>query len=238
MATLDRMQTTAGSFALLGSTVPCDAFIVSRLRAAGAILLGKTNLDEWAGMRCKFAYSTGFSARGGQCRNPYMLSREASGSSSGSAVAISANVVPISFGTETDTSIIGPALVCGVVGIKPTVGLTSRNGIVPISSTQDSVGPFGRTVADAVLGLDVIAARDPEDASTMVSHRTQPESYAAFSSDRRALEGAKFGLPMKRFLGCCTSASTKSGGALAGVVEASRRRSGRGRHALRGREDT
>ena len=199
MATLDRMQTTAGSFALLGSTVPCDAFIVSRLRAAGAILLGKTNLDEWAGMRCKFAYSTGFSARGGQCRNPYMLSREASGSSSGSAVAISANVVPISFGTETDTSIIGPALVCGVVGIKPTVGLTSRNGIVPISSTQDSVGPFGRTVADAVLGLDVIAARDPEDASTMVSHRTQPESYAAFSSDRRALEGAKFGLPMKRF---------------------------------------
>ena len=199
MATLDRMQTTAGSFALLGSTVPSDAFIVSRLRAAGAIILGKTNLDEWAGMRCKFAYSTGFSARGGQCRNPYILSREASGSSSGSAVAVSANVVPVSFGTETDTSIIGPALVCGVVGIKPTVGLTSRSGIVPISSTQDSVGPFGRTVADAVVGLDMVAARDPDDEFTMVPDRKQPESYVGFLSDRHALKGARFGLPMKRF---------------------------------------
>jgi amidase len=199
MATKDKMQTCAGSWALLGSVVPKDAFIVSRLQQAGAIILGKTNLDEWAGMRCKESYSVGYSARGGQCRNPYRLSRSPEGSSSGSAVSVSANVVPVAFGTETDTSIIGPALVNGVVGIKPTVGLTSRAGIVPISSTQDSIGPYGRTVADAAAALDVIAGEDPDDIFTLVPDRKQPSSYLDCLADRHALKGSKFGLPMKRF---------------------------------------
>ena len=199
MATKDKMQTCAGSWALLGSVVPKDAFIVSQLRAAGAIILGKSNLDEWAGMRCKDSYSVGYSARGGQCRNPYRLSRSPEGSSSGSAVSVSGNIVPVAFGTETDTSIIGPALVNGVVGIKPTVGLTSRAGVVPISSTQDSIGPYGRTIADAVAALDVIAAPDPEDEFTTVPGRKQPKTYIDYMTDRHALKGAKFGLPMKRF---------------------------------------
>ncbi|KAK6431605.1 hypothetical protein LTR95_012236 [Oleoguttula sp. CCFEE 5521] len=198
MATSDRMQTTAGSWALLGSIVPKDAHIVSLLREAGAVILGKSNLDEWAGMRCSY-YSTGFSARGGQCRNPFDLTREPSGSSSGSAVGVSANLVPLAFGTETDTSIIGPALANGVVGIKPTVGLTSRGGVIPVSETQDSVGPFGRTVADAVLALDVIAGADDDDNLSTQPGRKQPSSYFAYVTDRRSLKGATFGLPMKRF---------------------------------------
>ena len=172
MATDDRMQTTAGSWALLGCKVPKDAFIIAQLRKAGAIILGKTNLDEWAGMRGD-VYSNGFTARGGQTRNPYILSRSPSGSSSGSAVTVSANIVPVAMGTETDTSIIGPALACGVVGIKPTVGLTSRAGIIPISETQDSIGPYGRTVADAAIAIDCIAAPDPED---QLHYRTRQES--------------------------------------------------------------
>ena len=199
MATKDKMQTCAGSWALLGSVVPKDAFIVSQLRAAGAIILGKSSLDEWAGMRCKDSYSVGYSARGGQCRNPYRLSRSPEGSSSGSAVSVSANIVPVAFGTETDTSIIGPALVNGVVGIKPTVGLTSRAEVVPISSTQDSIGPYGRTVADAVAALDVVAGPDRDDEFTTVPERKQPISYMDYVADRHALKGAKFGLPMKRF---------------------------------------
>lgn len=131
-ATKDAMQTTAGSWSLLGSTVCEDAFIVSKLRKAGAIILGKANMSEWASVRSK-TYSTGFSPRGGQVRNPFDLHKSPFGSSSGSAVAVSANLVPISFGTETDTSIIGPASANGVVGLKPTVGLTSRHGVIPIS---------------------------------------------------------------------------------------------------------
>ena len=198
MATADRMQTTAGSWALLGCIVPKDAYIVSRLRNAGAVIVGKSNLDEWAGMRCS-DYSTGYSARGGQTRNPYDLTKSPEGSSSGSAVSVSANLVPLAFGTETDTSIIGPAIVNGVVGIKPTVGLTSRSGIVPISETQDSAGSYGRTVADAVRALDVIAGPDPEDAFSTVPQRKQPRSYIDYLSDRKVLKGARFGLPMKRF---------------------------------------
>ena len=201
VATEDKMQTCAGSWALLGSVVPKDAFIVFRLRAAGAVILGKSNLDEWAGMRCKDSYSVGYSARGGQCRNPYRLSRSPEGSSSGSAVSVSANIVPVAFGTETDTSIIGPVLVNGVVGIKPTVGLTSRAGVVPISSTQDSIGPYGRTVRDAAAALDVIAGPDPDDDFTTVPERKQPKSYIVYETDRHALKGAKFGLPIKRFWG-------------------------------------
>ena len=199
MATKDKMQTCAGSWALLGSVVPKDAFIVSRLRAAGAVILGKSNLDEWAGMRCIDSYSVGYSARGGQCRNPYRLSRSPEGSSSGSAVSVSANIVPVAFGTETDTSIIGPALANGVVGIKPTVGLTSRAGVVPISSTQDSIGPYGRNVTDAAAALDVVAGPDPDDDFTTVPERKQPKSYIDCVTDRHGLKGAKLGLPMKRF---------------------------------------
>lgn len=132
IATKDAMQTTAGSWSLLGSTVSEDAFIVSKLRQAGAIILGKANMSEWASVRSK-TYSTGFSPRGGQVRNPFDLHKSPFGSSSGSAVAISANLVPVSLGTETDTSIIGPASANGVVGFKPTVGLTSRRGVIPIS---------------------------------------------------------------------------------------------------------
>ncbi|KAF1356424.1 amidase [Delphinella strobiligena] len=198
MATKDRMETTAGSWALLGCIVPKDAHIVSLLRKAGAIILGKSNLDEWAGMRSS-VYSNGYSARGGQCRNPYILSRSAEGSSSGPAASVSANIVPLSFGTETDTSIIWPAMVCGVVAIKPTVGLTSRAGVIPISETQDSVGPYGRTVADAVRALDVVAGADPDDKFSTAPERRQEKSYYDCLADKKMLKGAKFGLPMKRF---------------------------------------
>ena len=198
MSTKDKMETTAGSWALLGSIVPKDAHIVHLLRRAGAIILGKSNLDEWAGMRSS-AYSNGYSARGGQCRNPYILSRSPEGSSSGSATSVSANIVPLAFGTETDTSIIWPAMVCGVVAIKPTVGLTSRGGVIPISETQDSVGPYGRTVADAVRALDVVAGPDPDDGFSTVPERRQDKSYYESLTDRKALQGARFGLPMKRF---------------------------------------
>lgn len=170
------------------------------LRRAGAILLGKSNLDEWAGMRCSTGgYSAGFTARGGQCRNPFNLRKSPEGSSNGSAVSVSANVVPIAIGTETDTSVIGPAMVNGVVGIKPTVGLTSRGGVVPISETQDSVGVYGRTVADAALALDATAGPDPDDAYSTVPERKQPDSYHAHLTTRHALKGAKFGLPRNRF---------------------------------------
>ncbi|KAK4934876.1 hypothetical protein LTR10_023972 [Elasticomyces elasticus] len=198
MATADKMQTTGGSWVLLGCIVPKDAHIVHLLREAGAIILGKSNLDEWAGMRGSI-YSLGYSARGGQTRNPYLLNRSANGSSSGSAVAVSANIVPLAFGTETDCSIISPGMVNGVVAIKPTVGLTSRGGIIPISETQDSSGPYGRCVADAARALDVIAGPDPEDKFSTVPDRRQAKSYCDFLTDRHALKGARFGLPMKRF---------------------------------------
>ncbi|KAH0848924.1 hypothetical protein AYO21_08744 [Fonsecaea monophora] len=198
MATADKMQTTAGSWALLGCVVPKDAHIVHLLRQAGAVILGKANLDEWAGMRGS-VYSMGYSARGGQCRNPYMLTRSPNGSSSGSAVSVSANIVPLAFGTETDCSIISPGMVSGVAGIKPTVGLTSRGGVIPISETQDSVGHYGKCVADVARGLDVIAGPDPDDKFSTQPGRRQPKSYYACLTDRHALKGARFGLPSKCF---------------------------------------
>ncbi|KIX96203.1 uncharacterized protein Z520_07981 [Fonsecaea multimorphosa CBS 102226] len=198
MATADKMQTTAGSWALLGCIVPKDAHIVHLLRQAGAVILGKANLDEWAGMRGSI-YSSGYSARGGQCRNPYMLTRSPNGSSSGSAVSVSANIVPLAFGTETDCSVISPGMVSGVAAIKPTVGLTSRGGVIPISETQDSVGHYGRCVADVALALDVIAGPDPDDKFSTQPGRRQPKSYYACLAGRHALKGARFGLPSKCF---------------------------------------
>lgn len=163
----DKMQTTAGSLALLGSPAVADSTIAAKLRAGGAVILGKTNLSEWANFRSFFSTS-GWSGRGGLTHNPYSLDRNACGSSSGSAAAVSANFSAVSIGTETDGSIVCPANVNSVVGLKPTVGLTSRAGVVPISHTQDTIGPHGRTVADAAAVLNVIVSRtpDPKDPAT------------------------------------------------------------------------
>lgn len=163
--TADRMQTTAGSLALLGSRPARDAFIVGRLRAAGAVLLGKTNLSEWANFRSTMS-SSGWSGRGGQTENPYELARNPSGSSSGSAVAVAANLCAVAVGTETDGSIVSPASVCGIVGLKPTVGLLSRSGIIPIAHSQDTAGPMTRCVADAAALLAAMAGIDPADPAT------------------------------------------------------------------------
>ena len=165
IATADAMQTTAGSLALLEAKPPRDAFIVRRLREAGAVILGKTNLSEWANFRSTRSTS-GWSSRGGLTRNPYALDRNTSGSSSGSAAAIAASFAAAAVGTETDGSIISPASVNGLVGVKPTLGLISRDGIVPIAQSQDTAGPMTRTVADAAVLLTVLAATDVRDAAT------------------------------------------------------------------------
>ncbi|QQS32523.1 MAG: amidase [Acidobacteriota bacterium] len=162
--TADKMKTTAGSLALVDAPTPKkDAFIVSRLRAAGAVILGKTNLSEWANFRDNDSIS-GWSGRGGQTRNPYILDRNPCGSSSGTGAAISANLAAVGIGTETDGSIVCPSSVNGIVGIKPTIGVVSRSGIIPIAASQDTAGPMARTVADAAALLGAIAAVDPEDA--------------------------------------------------------------------------
>jgi amidase len=163
----DKMQTTAGSFALAGTPAIHDSTVAAKLRAGGAVILGKTNLSEWANFRSFFSTS-GWSGRGGLTNNPFSLDRNACGSSSGSAAAVSSNFTAVSIGSETDGSIVCPANVSSVVGIKPTVGVTSRAGVVPISHTQDTIGPHGRTVADAAAVLTVIASRtpDPNDPAT------------------------------------------------------------------------
>src|SRR5436190_6684704 len=154
--TADRMSTTAGSLALVGSKPFRDAGLVQRLREAGVLLLGKTNLSEWANIRCSYSTS-GWSGRGGLTKNPYVLNRNTSGSSSGSAVAVAANLCAAGIGTETDGSIISPSSINGIVGIKPTVGLVSRSGVIPISHTQDTAGPMARTVRDAAILLGALA---------------------------------------------------------------------------------
>src|SRR6185503_8479939 len=167
IGTGDKMQTSAGSFALVGTPAQEDSTVAANLRAGGAVILGKTNLSEWANFR-SFESISGWSGRGGQTNNPYGINRNPCGSSSGSGAAVSSNFAAVSFGTETDGSIVCPANASGVVGIKPTVGLTSRAGIVPISHTQDTVGPHARTVADAAIALGVIQSRtaDGRDPAT------------------------------------------------------------------------
>jgi amidase len=186
------MQTTAGSFALEGVPTLGDAPLVQSLRAAGAVILGKTNLAEWANARASNS-TNGWSARGGLTRNPYALDRSGSGSSTGSAVAVSANLCALAVGTETDGSILAPASVNGIVGLKPTVGLVSRTGIVPISPSQDTAGPMARTVEDVAALLTAMAAADPIDAATQSKDRPAPVNYAqGLTLD--ALKGARLGV--------------------------------------------
>jgi amidase len=198
----DRMATTAGSLALAGSRALRDAPIVARLREAGAIILGKANLSEWANIRGRTS-SSGWSAIGGQCRNPYALDRSPSGSSSGSAVAAAASLCAAAVGTETDGSIISPASLCGLVGVKPTIGLVSRTGIVPIAASQDTAGPMARTVADAAALLTALAGPDPADAATIEPHPRRPPAADDYTRylDAGALAGARLGVPRAGFLG-------------------------------------
>lgn len=192
IATADRMQTTAGSPALLGVAPPRDAALVARLRAAGALILAKANLSEWANFRGKNSVS-GWSTRGGQTRNPYALDRSPSGSSSGSGVAVAANLCAMGVGTETDGSITLPAAVCALVGMKPTVGLVSRDGIVPIAFSQDSAGPMCRSVADAALLLAVMAGVDPRDGATH-AQKGKLNAEELLSLRPVALRGARLGV--------------------------------------------
>ncbi|MBA2301499.1 MAG: amidase, partial [Acidobacteria bacterium] len=196
--TADRMMTTAGSLALEGSSAPRDAFIVERLRGAGAVILAKANLSEWANFRSTRSTS-GWSARGGQVRNPYVLDRNPCGSSSGTGVAVAANLAAIGVGTETDGSIVCPASANGIVGIKPTVGLVSRSGIIPISTTQDTAGPMARTVADAAALLTVLSGADPRDPATARSAGRNTAYVKAL--DAGALRGARIGVPRRRYFG-------------------------------------
>lgn len=190
--TADKMRTTAGSYALVGSFPPRDAFIVERMRAAGAIILGKTNLSEWSNARSTRATS-GWSARGGLTRNPYVLDRTACGSSSGTGVGVAANLATIGIGTETDGSIACPASANNLVGIKPTVGLVSRAGLIPVSYSFDTAGPLARTVTDAAIMLGVLAGVDPRDSATEASDGLALRDYTP-ALDRDALKGARIGV--------------------------------------------
>ena len=195
--TADRMATTAGSLALVGSKPPADAFLVQQLRRAGAVILGKTNLSEWANIRSSHSTS-GWSGRGGLTRNPYALDRNTSGSSSGSGVAVSANLCTVAVGTETDGSIVSPSSINGLVGIKPTVGLISRTGVVPISHTQDTPGPMARTVRDAAILLVALSGVDPDDKATQASQGKSSTDYARFL-DPNGLKGARIGVVRSYF---------------------------------------
>jgi amidase len=211
--TADRMETTAGSLALVGAKYARDAHVAARLRDAGAVLLGKANMSEWANFRSTHS-SSGWSARGGQARNPYALDRTPCGSSSGSASAVAANLCAASVGTETDGSILCPASINGVVGIKPTVGLTSRAGVIPISHSQDTVGPFGRTVADAAILLGALAGADARDPETGAPRGNASVDYRQYL-DANALSGARIGIPREVYTGY----SEKTDAVFATVVE-------------------
>jgi len=195
--TFDRMTTTAGSLALEGTIALQDAFLVERLREAGALILGKTNLSEWANFRGKHSTS-GWSSRGGLTRNPYALDRSACGSSSGSGAAVAANLCAAAVGTETDGSIICPAQTNGIVGIKPTLGLISRMGVIPIAHSQDTAGPMARTVADAAILLGAMTGVDETDAATLSSKERAYQDYTQFL-DPEGLKGARIGVARSLF---------------------------------------
>jgi len=196
--TADRMHTSAGSLALAESIAPRDSFLAERLRAAGAVILGKTNLSEWANIRANHS-SSGWSGRGGQCHNPYVLDRSPSGSSSGSGAAAAANLCAVAIGTETDGSITSPGSACSLVGIKPTVGLWSRSGIIPISHTQDTPGPMARTVADAAALLWALTGEDPRDPATSGSALHAADYTRSLDPD--GLRGARIGVARQRYTG-------------------------------------
>jgi len=195
--TADNMQTTAGSLALVGKPTPRDSWVAQRLRASGAVILGKTNLSEWANFRSTHSTS-GWSGRGGQTRNPYALDRNPCGSSSGSGAAVSANLCAFAVGTETDGSVVCPSSMCGIVGIKPTLGLISRSGIVPIAHSQDTAGPMARTVRDAALLLGALTGVDASDNSTQPSARKSYTDYTQFL-DPNGLRGARIGVARQYF---------------------------------------
>ena len=197
IATADRMMTTAGSLALMGSIAPQDSHVARKLREAGAVILGKTNLSEWANIRSEHSTS-GWSGRGGQTHNPYALDRNPCGSSSGSGAAVSANFCALAIGTETDGSIVCPSNANGTVGIKPTVGLVSRFGIIPISHTQDTAGPMARTVADAAALLTAISGFDSADEATAPLQGKAAEDYTRYL-DPNGLKGARIGVVRKHF---------------------------------------
>ncbi|HEX5481936.1 MAG TPA: amidase [Terriglobia bacterium] len=197
IGTHDRMMTTAGSLALEGSIPPRDSFVARRLRAAGAVILGKTNLSEWANFRSSHSTS-GWSGRGGLTRNPYALDRNPCGSSSGSGVAVSANLCALAVGTETDGSIVCPSSVNGIVGIKPTVGLISRSVIIPISHSQDTAGPMARTITDAAVLLGALTGVDPDDPITLESRGRAHSDYTKFL-DPHGLRGARIGVARQFF---------------------------------------
>jgi amidase len=198
IATADKMETTAGSLAMVGIKPQRDAFIVEKLRAAGAVILGKTNLSEWANFRSTRS-SSGWSARGGLSRNPYALDRSTSGSSSGSGASIAASLAAVAVGTETDGSIISPSAANSLVGIKPTVGLVSRNGIIPIAASQDTAGPMARTVADAVALLTALSGTDSRDDATKEAN-AKAQDYSKFL-DVDGLNGARIGVVRANFGG-------------------------------------
>ncbi|MBZ5590852.1 MAG: amidase [Acidobacteriia bacterium] len=195
--TADRMMTTAGSLALSGSIALRDSFVAQRLRQAGAVILGKTNLSEWANFRSSHS-SSGWSGRGGQTRNPYALDRNPCGSSSGSGAAAAANLCALAIGTETDGSVTCPSSINGLVGIKPTLGLVSRSGIIPIAHSQDTAGPMTRTVADAAILLGALAGIDANDAITNESRGKIQTDYTKFL-DPNGLRGARIGVARKYF---------------------------------------
>ncbi len=195
--TADKMETTAGSLALLGTKPARDSFVAQKLREAGAVILGKTNLSEWANIRSSHS-SSGWSGRGGQTKNPYALDRNPCGSSSGSGAATAANLCVMAVGTETDGSVVCPSSANGLVGIKPTVGLVSRAGIIPISHTQDTAGPMCRTVRDAAILLGALAGVDPRDEATAASAGKAAGDYTKFL-DPNGLKGARIGVARKYF---------------------------------------
>ncbi len=199
IATADRMMTSAGSLALATAPAPRDASLADRLRRAGAVILGKTNLSEWANFRSSHS-SSGWSGRGGQCRNPYALDRSPCGSSSGTGAAVAASLAAVGVGTETDGSIVCPSAACSLVGIKPTVGLVSRTGIVPIAHSQDTAGPMARTVADAALLLGVLAGQDQSDVATEASVGNAMSDYTRFIKPD-GLKGARIGVAREKFFG-------------------------------------
>jgi amidase len=216
--TADAMLTTAGSLALVGSRPRQDATVAARLRRAGAVILGKTTLSEWANFRSTRSAS-GWCGRGGQCRNPYVLDRTPCGSSSGSGAAVAANLAAAAIGTETDGSIVCPSTACSVVGIKPTVGLTSRAGVIPIAHSQDTVGPHARTVADAAAILEALTGVDSRDPATRGDGGKVPASYSAFL-DPDGLRGARIGVPRHRYWGVSPEADAIGEAALAAMRRA------------------